>query len=291
MPRFDQVVLEYKDLYNSLSVGSAHEGVVASMAKDIVAGRSRYEVVSDATGVPWYVVGVIHAMECSKFPQFTQHLHNGDSLKARTVQKPRGRPMEGNPPFTFEESAIDALEYDNLASNHDWCVERIAYLLEGYNGWGTRARGIHTPYLWSFSQHYSHGKYVHDGQWSSTAVSDQPGAMVLLKRVAEIAKIDIPRYGAMPSPYPREAAPPLHHSGTLSGIVQAAAGVMLLFFKSIGVFAQEVIVDVQSVKDMATTLLTLADKEVANVGMACIVVGLAVAATRRISAYVEGRIG
>src|SRR5262249_30065710 len=39
--------------------------------------------------------------------------------------------------------------------------------------------------LWSFSNHYTSGKYVADGTWSDTAKSNQCGAAVLLRRMAE----------------------------------------------------------------------------------------------------------
>jgi hypothetical protein len=42
-----------------------------------------------------------------------------------------------------------------------------------------------SPYLWCFSNHYTKGKYVSDGRWSETAVSQQCGAAVLLRRMAE----------------------------------------------------------------------------------------------------------
>jgi microcystin-dependent protein len=54
------------------------------------------------------VIGIIHAMECSKFPECSQHLHNGDPLYRRTRLVPAGRPAKGTAPFSFEESAIDA---------------------------------------------------------------------------------------------------------------------------------------------------------------------------------------
>ena len=80
-------------------------------AKKIASFKKRYMVVSKATGVPWQVISLIHHMESDS--DFTTHLHNGDSLKRRTIQVPAGRPKEGKPPFTWEESAIDALKYDH----------------------------------------------------------------------------------------------------------------------------------------------------------------------------------
>jgi hypothetical protein len=130
-------------------------------------------------------VALIHNLEARG--DFTRHLHNGDPLTARTVQVPAGRPRSGSPPFTWEESAVDALEYDGLTRVTDWSIEHLAFLFEGFNGWGYRLYHPHvkSPYLWSYSNHYTQGKYVGDGQWSETAVSRQCGAMVLLKRLQD----------------------------------------------------------------------------------------------------------
>ena len=63
--------------------------------------------------MPWYVVGLIHTMESSG--NFAAHLHNGDPLSARTTHVPAGRPKAGAPPFTWEESATDALTMQGFA--------------------------------------------------------------------------------------------------------------------------------------------------------------------------------
>ena len=120
-------------------------------------------------------------------PDSKCHLHNGDPLTARTVHVPKGRPENGSPPFTWEESAADALDYDKLTNNSNWTVAGIAYAIEGYNGWGYRNyhSDVKSPYLWSFSNLYIQGKYTEDGKWSQTTVSDQCGAMVLLKVMSD----------------------------------------------------------------------------------------------------------
>jgi lysozyme family protein len=113
---------------------------------------------------------------------FQTHLHNGDSLTERTLHEPKNRPERGSPPFTWEESAKDALTLEHLDQWHDWSLAGILYRLERYNGFGYRRRHppVSTPYLWSFSNFYTSGKYVRDGVFSETAVSDQCGAAVLL---------------------------------------------------------------------------------------------------------------
>jgi lysozyme family protein len=149
------------------------------------ANRQRYERVADSLGIPWYFVAVIHSMEASG--RFDRHLHNGDPLTARTVQVPAGRPREGNPPFTWEQSAIDAISMKKLGAETDWSLAGSLFQLERYNGFGYRTHHpeVPTPYLWSYSTHYRSGKYVKDGIWSDTAVSKQCGAAVLLRRMAE----------------------------------------------------------------------------------------------------------
>jgi len=170
---------DYNTLFDTLKITKFDQEINSYKAR-IEAGKSRYEIVSKATGIPWYVIGIIHALECSL--SFKQHLHNGDPLTARTVQVPAGRPKVGNPPFDWEYSAIDALKYDGLDTWKDWSVEGTLYKFETFNGTGYRNKGINSPYLWSGSQHYTKGKYGSDGKYDPNLVSKQVGAAVLLKQ-------------------------------------------------------------------------------------------------------------
>src|SRR5213079_2695454 len=103
-----------------------------SLIRDkIIANRQRYEQVEQATKVPWYVVAVIHSLEGSL--KFTTHLHNGDPLTAKTVHVPKGRPA-GTPPFRWEDSAADALEFDHMTDVKRWTLPVILFELEGFNG-------------------------------------------------------------------------------------------------------------------------------------------------------------
>ncbi|HEX9282039.1 MAG TPA: hypothetical protein VF878_06175 [Candidatus Udaeobacter sp.] len=161
------------------------EGVV----QRILHFKNLYAPIAAQSTVPWYVIAVIHNMECGL--DFTKHLHNGDSLKRRTVNEPEGRPKTGQAPFTFGVSALDALEYDGFTAWSNWSIGGICYKLEGYNGWGYRAQKINSPYLWSYSNLYTSGKYIADKKWSKTAVSRQCGAAVILRRMSELSAIDL----------------------------------------------------------------------------------------------------
>ena len=176
---------EYQRLFDTCIISPGRESTVDKLVGTIEQNRNRYAAVGDPLGIPWYFIGVVHNMEASQ--NFKKHLHNGDPLTARTVQVPAGRPKTGTPPFTWEESATDSLQLKKLDTWPDWSMPGTLYKLEEYNGWGYRRfhADVKTPYLWSFTSHYRSGKYVADGKWSATAVSQQCGAAALLRRMAE----------------------------------------------------------------------------------------------------------
>lgn len=182
---------EYINLFNTCNVNPSKASVVENLIKKILVNKERYLNAGNPLQIPWFFIAVIHNMESGLL--FNGHFHNGDPLTAKTKQVPKGRPLHGNPPFTWESSADDALRYQRLDKWNDWSIPGLLYKLEEYNGWGYRSKHPHvlSPYLWSFSNHYSKGKYVADGRWSETAVSQQCGAAVLLRRMAEKGDIQL----------------------------------------------------------------------------------------------------
>jgi lysozyme family protein len=176
----DELRAEYERLFQECKIGPEWEEEVEHFCSKLREGYDQYRQVEGITGVPWFVVGLLHGLEGSF--SFKTHLHNGDPLSHRTVNVPRGRPVKGEPPFSWVVSAIDALEYDNFTTWHDWSLAGICFKIEGYNGWGYRKlqHPINSPYLWSFSNLYDKGKFVGDGDYSATAESKQVGAITAL---------------------------------------------------------------------------------------------------------------
>lgn len=176
---------EYRNLFDTCNIKSEKSADVEQIINKLIANKPRYDAAVSNFTMPWFFVAVIHNMESSI--NFNKHLHNGDSLTKRTKNVPAGRPLSGDPPFSWEESAEDALMYMKLHLWNDWSLPGTLYKLEQYNGWGYRMKHPHvlSPYLWSFSYHYTKGKYIADGTWSETASSAQCGAAVLLRRMAE----------------------------------------------------------------------------------------------------------
>jgi lysozyme family protein len=187
---------EYADLFAHMEIRPEKVGTPGNpdsiewYTRRIASGKSRYETISQQTGVPWHVIGIIHGLECSF--NFQQHLFNGDSLKDYTHHWPPGYPKDkGNPPFTFEDSAVSALNYDKIAQNKDWTLAAQLYELERYNGFGYRQRlAMASPYLWSFSNYYVKGKFKeilvggrYRAVYDPNLVSKQCGAAVILKQL------------------------------------------------------------------------------------------------------------
>jgi lysozyme family protein len=182
---------EYSRLFQSAAIRPEYADTADWHREMMLKSKPRYRSVSDDTGVPWYFIAVCHALEASF--NFRAHLHNGDfPLSARTRQVPAGRPTKWLPPSDWESSARDALRLLGFTGQSDWSLERTLYRIEAYNGFGYRPQGIASPYLWSFSNHYTRGKYVADGKWSATAKSQQCGAAVMLKLLTDAGEIDWP---------------------------------------------------------------------------------------------------
>lgn len=192
-PKFEDIADDYRKLFATCEIKSEKRSEVMWYVSKITdpTRRKAYEAVAEETCVPWYFTAIIHGMECSF--DMTSHLHNGDSLKAKTWQVPKGRPTPWLPPSDWVSSACDALRYDKLDEKPDWALANMLYRWEAYNGWRSRLLyKINTPYLWSFSNQYTKGKFVADNVWDANAVSKQCGAAVMLKALVESGAVSPP---------------------------------------------------------------------------------------------------
>jgi len=184
----DALKREYQNLFDTCRIHSERVKFAETIANQIAHRKELYRAIAKQVNaqMPWWFVGAIHHMECGL--DLAKHLHNGDPLSKRTVRVPANRPATGEPPFTFEQSALDALRHMGFATEADWSMSRILYRLEGFNGYGYRQYHptVKSPYLWSFTHHYVKGKYVADGKWNGEAVSQQLGIAAIIKRGFEL---------------------------------------------------------------------------------------------------------
>lgn len=187
---FNDLIREYEYLWSLCEIRPTLRHWTTLAASTAILSKHRYKTIEESTGVPWFFVACIHMRE--SFFNFRNHLHNGDSLAFRTHNVPSGRPVKGKPPFTFEESTIDALDYMGFSGLRDWSMTNIFYRLEKYNGHGYRYRNIPSttpkfasPYLYSGTQFYEKGKYRSDGIFEADTVDSQVGAMAFFKALTE----------------------------------------------------------------------------------------------------------
>lgn len=182
---FDDLRDNYTQLWSAMQERPEWTDRITRAAAGILSSKEDYKLVEDMTGVPWFVVGILHQMESTR--NFKTHLHNGDPLTNYTVNVPAGRPFSGEPPFTWVESAVDAIRYAKLDHTPLLSVEALAYAFESYNGFRSRTQhNINSPYLWSGTQHYTKGKFIRDNVWDGEAVSAQVGSMPVLRRLIEL---------------------------------------------------------------------------------------------------------
>ncbi|HBF35249.1 TPA: hypothetical protein DDW35_11880 [Candidatus Sumerlaeota bacterium] len=170
----------YQALWDTMQFLPERVDKIAWYAQKLLRYRERYEEVESECGVPWFVIGAIHALEAGF--DFDCYLGNGELLGAVTTQVPKGR----GPFDTWEDGAKDALELPPVREHTPavWNIPGIARYLEEYNGSGYyRYHNINSPYLWSFSNQYQSGKYTSDGCYRASCVSVQCGAMVIIKQL------------------------------------------------------------------------------------------------------------
>lgn len=181
----------------------------AGVAAHLVTGAAklRYLAVESRTGVPWFIIAVIHERECSQ--DWNGSLAQGDPWNRKSVHVPAGR----GPFSSWEECAIDALVNcaPYAARNKDWSVGASLTKLEEYNGLGYAARGRPSPYIWSGTNQYVSGKYVRDGVYDPSAVDSQlgcAGLLIAMKAIDPSIQFDGPLKIPAPQDHPLPPASP-----------------------------------------------------------------------------------
>jgi len=205
----------------------------AAVARKLVAARSRYQIVAARTGVPWFVIAVIHQRESSQ--NWSASLAQGDPWNRISTHVPKGR----GPFKSWEDAAVDALVNcpPQAARNDDWSAGGTLTLLERYNGLGYANRGLPSPYIWSGTDQYVRGKYVADGVFDPNVVDRQLGcagllrAMMALDPAISLPSSDIPDLPP-PSNLPLPPAPSQAAAGRIAALARIWAALITLFRRS-----------------------------------------------------------
>lgn len=182
MPTYEAMQNGYRNLWAKMKVTRPAECDKA--ARKILAGRSRYEEVERATGVPWFFVGLLHMRESAN--NFAGVLHNGEHIIG-TGQKTSLVPAGRGPFRSWSEAAVDALKLKGLQYITSWPVERIGYEAERFNGFGYISYAVNSPYVWAGSTNYTRGKYIADGRFDANHIDQQLGVMPVLAVLCKLS--------------------------------------------------------------------------------------------------------
>lgn len=147
------------------------------------AHQARYEAVAAQVDLPAELIAALHFRESSG--DFNTYLHQGDPLGRPAVNHPSNIPVF----HVWEDAAVHALSdrhkagiQDDLDITEDTQdLAALATYAEYYNGLGYHNRDRVSPYVYSGTDHYTGGKYVRDGVFSSTAVDQQLGVLAMVQ--------------------------------------------------------------------------------------------------------------
>lgn len=171
---------EYAEQWDKMEIKSSRLPEFKDLAKFAVDHKDRYYTIERHTGVPWWLIAVLHRRESDA--DFRTYLGNGDPLNRKTTHVPRGR----GPFDSFEDGAVDALHLDGLDAVKDWRLEKALYYCEIFNGTGYNNRGLPSPYVWGGTSIQRPGKFIADGRWSGAVWDRQPGCAPIIKTIASL---------------------------------------------------------------------------------------------------------
>lgn len=190
MTNIPALITKYGALWEKTEITPNRLAEVNVVARRLVApkAKARYQVISATTGVPWWVIAIIHERESGQ--DFGTQLGQGDPLGKISRHVPRGRGPFFNhaddPPGqdAFYRAAVDALQNcpPYTARWKDWSPggTLVAFML--YNGSGYE--DFHhevSPYDFGATNQEQRGKYTGDGVYSATAWDTQVGCAAMLK--------------------------------------------------------------------------------------------------------------
>ena len=157
------------------------------------AAKARYQEIEKTTGVPWFVIAIIHEREASQ--NFNCQLGQGDPLNEPSRHIPKGmgpyRNHPDDPPLqdAFYRCAVDVLQNSSpyAARWKDWSVGGTLTLWVTFNGIGYEAyHNEPSPYDWGATNIEQRGKYSGDGEFAANMWDTQVGCAAMLKGMMAI---------------------------------------------------------------------------------------------------------
>lgn len=176
---FLQLQPEYAADMAHLSITRPHDVDIA--AKRVLANITRYKAAVAGTTIPAAFIGALDLRESNCNPNLG--LGQGDPWN----QVSRHVPAGFGPFPSWSAAARFYIHYDHLDNNtQPWSIEYECWKGEAWNGFGPRAHGKATGYLWSGTNIYTGGKYVADGVWDPNTSDIQLGIIPVILRLGQL---------------------------------------------------------------------------------------------------------
>lgn len=178
-----QLIAENEARWQKCEIAPKRLHEVEAVARRLVAQTAKvtYLAIENKTGVPWWVIAVIHEREADQ--NFARSIAQGDLWSSVSRHVPKGR----GPFSSFVAAAVDALTNcaPHAARWKDWSAGGTLTILEEYNGLGYEEYHAEaSPYLWGATNQEEWGKYTNDGHWAHVW-DTQLGCAAMLKKMIE----------------------------------------------------------------------------------------------------------
>src|SRR5256885_17211305 len=89
MPTYSSKWPQYAKQWDSMQVRPSKVAAFNRIAQKLIANKDRYQKAEKLTGVPWYMIALLHMRESDN--DFNTQLAQGDPLHSRSVHVPSGR--------------------------------------------------------------------------------------------------------------------------------------------------------------------------------------------------------
>lgn len=171
---------EYASLLAGMRITRADDA--RRVAQGLLVTKYHFADVSAKTGVP--LAWGMASFEREAASNFRLSPAQGDPWDRKSVNVPRNL----GPYPNWEAAAEEAYHIDGLDAlgSGNWTWARGCYEGELFNGFGYRAHGIHSPYLWAGTNVYDRGKYTSDGNWDPNVRDQQLGIVPLMVMLIEL---------------------------------------------------------------------------------------------------------
>jgi lysozyme family protein len=189
---FDALKSEYTGLLVQMQITRVAE--VAAAAERLLGfiDAGRYEAGCTATGVPQIVAAASFEREAGS--NFRLNPAQGWPLSSRSRDVPYNGPFADWTTAQIAAYQIDGLDKVGAAN---WSWELGCYEEEGFNGWGYRAHGVPSPYLFGGSNIQRPGKYDADSKYNKNEMDTQLGVIPMMLRIVQMRPAL-----ALPFPFP-----------------------------------------------------------------------------------------